>query len=50
MNNVDILVLEQQKADKLRSYGLDSKSIDDFKSKIKEVSLKEKETLGRELF
>lgn len=50
MNNVDILVLEQQKADKLRSYGLDSKSIDEFKNKIKKVSLKERETLGKELF
>lgn len=50
MNNVDILLLEQQRIDKLKEYGLDSESINEFKSKIKIVSEEEKETLGKELF
>lgn len=50
MNNVDILLLEQQRMDKLRSYGLDPESIKEFKSKIKIVTEEEKAILGKELF
>lgn len=50
MNNVDILLLEQQRVEKLKEYGLDSDSINEFKSKIKIVSEEEQETLGKELF
>lgn len=50
MNNVDLLLLEQQRIDKLKEYGLDPESIKEFKSKIKVVSEEEKITLGKELF
>ena len=50
MNNVDILLLEQQRNEKLKSYELDQESINNFKSKIKIVSEEEKETLGKKLF
>lgn len=50
MNNVDLLLLEQHDIDKLKAYGLDPKSIKEFKSKIKVVSEEEKSALGKELF
>lgn len=50
MNNVDLLLLAQQRINKLKEYGLDSESIEEFKSKIKIVSEEERETLGKELF
>ena len=50
MNNVDIILLEQQRNEKLKSYELDQESINNFKSKIKIVSEEEKETLGKKLF
>ena len=50
MNSVDILLLEQQRVDKLKEYGLDSDSINEFKSKIKIVSEEESTKLGAELF
>lgn len=50
MNNVDLLLLEQQKIDKLKEYGLDKESIEKFRSKIKIVSEEEKTSLGKDLF
>lgn len=50
MNNVDLMLLEKQKIDKLKKNGLDPDGINEFKSKIKKVSKKEKEALGKELF
>ena len=50
MNSVDILLLEQQRVNKLKEYGLDSDSINEFKSKIKIVSEEEKDSLGEKLF
>lgn len=50
MNNVDLSLLEQKKAELLKKYGLDQKSIEEFKSKIKVVSKEEKTALGKELF
>ncbi len=50
MNNVDLLLLEQQRIDKLKEYGLDPESIKEFKSKIKVVSDEERSSLGKELF
>ncbi len=50
MNSVDIFDLEKQNQDKLKRYSLDSESIKEFRSKIKEVSEDEKKRLGKELF
>ena len=50
MNNVNLLLLEQQKINKLKEYGLDKESIKEFRSKIKVVSDEDRVALGRELF
>ena len=49
MNDVDLNLLEQQKIDKLKEYGLDIDSINNFKAKIKKVSVEEEVSLGKEL-
>lgn len=50
MNDINILLLEQTKKEKLEQYGLDEKSIEKFRKKIKTVTEEEAETLGKELF
>lgn len=50
MNDINILLLEQTKNKKLEQYGLDVKSIETFRKKIKKVTEEEAETLGKELF
>lgn len=50
MNNVNLSLLEQQRIEKLKEYGLDLESIEKFRSKIKIVSDEEKTSLGKELF
>lgn len=50
MNSVDLLLLEQQRIDKLKQCELDQESIKAFTGKIKVVSEEEKIALGKELF
>lgn len=50
MNNVDLVLLEQQRVDKLKEYGLEPSSIKELKDKVKKVSAEEGKKLGKELF
>lgn len=50
MNNVSFNELENQKVELLKKYQLDTNSIKEFRSKIKQVSQEESDALGKELF
>lgn len=50
MNNASLILLENSKLKKLEEYKLDEKSISEFKSKIKDVDVETKDSLGKELF
>lgn len=50
MNDVDLVLVESKRIERLKTYGLDDESIKKFRSKIKIVSDEEKERLGKELF
>lgn len=49
MNNVSLVELENERIEALKKYGLDTDSINEFKSKIKKVSQEESDKLGEEL-
>lgn len=50
MNNTSLLVLEQERLEKLKSYELDEESINLFRSRIQSVAKEESEKLGKQLF
>ena len=50
MNNNSLIDLEKERLELIKKYGLDEKSINEFKSKIKKVSEEEATKLGSELF
>ncbi len=50
MNNVSLMALEGNSTELLKKYGLDSASINEFKSKIKQASKEESDYLGKSLF
>lgn len=50
MNNTSLVILEYQRIELLKKYGLDDDTISEFKSKIKQVSQEESDILGKELF
>lgn len=50
MNNVNLDVLENKKIELLKSYELDSDSIQKFRSQIKQVSQEESDELGKKLY
>lgn len=50
MNNVDLSLLENQRKELLKKYGLDTDGIKEFKRKIKKVTVDQSNELGKELF
>ena len=50
MNNVDLLLLEKNNIKILKSYGLGTENICNFRKKIKKVSKEEATKLGKDLF